>query len=98
MKKTTLASLALAGGSLVVTIFVVEIALRLAGVSYPLFTQADAWTGFSLRPGASGWQHDEGNAFVQINRWGMRDVDHSKEKPSDTIRIAVLGDSYTEAR
>lgn len=75
-----------------------ELALRLAGISYPYFTRVDEWTGFSLRPGAAGWQRDEGEAYVRINEHGMRDHDHEKTKPANTLRIAVLGDSYTEAR
>lgn len=55
-------------------------------------------TGYSPRPGVSGWVHDEGDAFVQINADGFRDRDHSHEKPAGTVRIAVLGDSFTEAR
>lgn len=29
------------------------------------------------------------------NRWGMRDREYSIEKPSDTLRIAILGDSHS---
>ena len=29
---------------------------------------------------------------------GLRDYEHTINKPSDTIRIAILGDSYSEAR
>lgn len=85
-------------GSLLFSACISEIALRLIGYSAPYFTQVDARTGFSLRPGASGWQHEEGDAFIQINSAGMRDREHARQKPENTIRIAVLGDSYTEAR
>lgn len=33
--------------------------------------------------------------YVHLNKDGMRDKDFSLEKPADTIRIAVIGDSYT---
>lgn len=98
MQKSTVASLALLGCSVLVTIFFLEIALRLAGISYPLFTKADEWSGFALRPGAAGWVQEEGSAYVRINSRGMRDKERSLEKPENTYRIAVLGDSYTEAR
>jgi hypothetical protein len=84
--------------SLAIGLIVIEIAMRMLGIGYPLFTRADYWTGFSLRPGAEGWQRDEGEAYVKINSDGLRDVEHTKEKPADVYRIAVLGDSYTEAR
>jgi hypothetical protein len=35
---------------------------------------------------------------VEINADGMRDVDHAEEKLPETLRIATLGDSYSEAR
>lgn len=84
--------------SLLVGFAVAEIALRTMGTGYPLFTQADEWTGFTLRPYAAGWQRDEGETFVQINSQGLRDREHEKTKPDGTFRIAVLGDSYAEAR
>jgi hypothetical protein len=39
----------------------------------------------------------EGNSFVEVNRDGLRDREHSRIKPAETLRIAVLGDSYAEA-
>jgi hypothetical protein len=75
-----------------------EGALRILGISYPYFTQIDDVTGFSLRPNAEGWQMQGGKAYVKINSVGMRDREHVTEKPANTFRIAVLGDSYAEAR
>jgi hypothetical protein len=74
-----------------------ELGLRLLGMGQQGFYQWDADRGWALRPGASGWQRREGNAFVQINRDGMRDREHSYHKAKDTIRIAFIGDSFTEA-
>ncbi|APR99958.1 SGNH/GDSL hydrolase family protein [Pajaroellobacter abortibovis] len=39
----------------------------------------------------------EGKSFVQINSHGLRDIEYSLEKQNNTIRIAILGDSFTEA-
>jgi hypothetical protein len=44
-----------------------------------------------------GWYHKEGEAYIRINSAGLRDREHVKEKPSNTIRIAIIGDSYPEA-
>jgi lysophospholipase L1-like esterase len=74
-----------------------EIALRVAGYSYPEFYSLDQSRGYALRPGAEGWYRKEGEAYVRINSDGLRDQEHSLTKPPDTIRIAVLGDSYPEA-
>src|SRR2546428_2349178 len=76
---------------------VAEIALRVAGYSYPEFYQPDESRGFALRPNMAGWYRKEGEAYVRINSDGLRDSEHSKAKPPDTVRIAVLGDSYPEA-
>ncbi len=75
----------------------VEIGLRLVGISYPYFYIPDDLTGFSLKPGAEGLWNKEGEAYITINRAGLRDREHSLEKPAETFRIALLGDSYTEA-
>jgi hypothetical protein len=84
-------------GSMLVSLAIVEIGLRIAGYSYPEFYAADAERGYALRPGMEGWYRKEGAAFVRINSDGLRDREHAKEKPPNTTRIAVLGDSFTEA-
>src|SRR5437764_3100808 len=75
----------------------VEIGLRLIGFSYPEFYGADARRGYSLRPNMEGWYRKEGEAYVRINSDGLRDREHSKIKAPNTLRIAVLGDSFVEA-
>jgi GDSL-like Lipase/Acylhydrolase family len=75
----------------------VEIGLRLVGFSYPEFYVTDARRGYSLRPNMEGWYRKEGEAYVRINSEGLRDREHSKIKPPNTFRIAVLGDSFVEA-
>ena len=85
-------------GTVATTLLLAELALRFFGVAYPYWSRVDPLTGFSPRPGVSGWVHDEGDAFVRINSKGFRDRDHTIEKPAHTLRIAVLGDSMTEAR
>jgi hypothetical protein len=91
-------NLALVLASVVVSIAVLELGLRAADVSYPLLQDRDEQRGFALRPGAAGWWTAEGGAFVRINSDGLRDRDHDRAKPPNTIRIAILGDSYAEAR
>jgi hypothetical protein len=73
------------------------VGLRLAGVSNPNFYQPDPVRGWGLAPGAEGWWLAEGRAFVRINSDGERDVEHAVAKPAGVLRIAVLGDSCTEA-
>jgi hypothetical protein len=75
-----------------------EIALRVAGYSALVFEKPDDVTGTSLRPYAAAWQSKEGHAYVAINSRGFRDVEWAPSKPEGVYRIAVLGDSFVEAR
>ena len=50
-----------------------------------------------LRPGVAGTYQREGRNYVSINSAGLRDREHAIAKPPDTVRIALLGDSYCEA-
>jgi hypothetical protein len=84
-------------GGILLGLLVAEVGLRLLGIGEQGLYQWDAYRGWSLRPRASEWQRREGNAFVQINREGMRDREHSYRKAANTIRIAFIGDSFTEA-
>ncbi|MEH2171909.1 SGNH/GDSL hydrolase family protein [Nostoc sp.] len=85
-------------GGIVLGLAVVEIGLRIAGVEYKTFYTFDEHRGWAGRPYAAGWVHDEGEAYIQYNSEGFHDREHSPVKPENTIRIALLGDSFTEAR
>ncbi len=61
------------------------------------FFQTDEDLGWSHKPGVSGWWTAEGEAYIEINSRGLRDREHSLSKPPQTFRIAILGDSFTEA-
>ena len=74
-----------------------EIFLRVIGYSYPIFYATDYYRGFALAPGVEGQYQREGTSYVRINSDGLRDREHPKAKPVGTFRVAVLGDSFTEA-
>ena len=74
-----------------------EIGLRIVGYSYPQFYQNDYYRGFALRPGVEGTYRREGTSYVRVNSDGLRDREHAKTKPANTVRIALLGDSFSEA-
>ena len=84
--------------SIIITILFCEIILRIIGFSNIILTQEDKILGYRLKPGSEGWYQDEGRAYVKVNNQGWRDIDHSKEKPNNALRIAILGDSYAEAK
>ncbi len=75
-----------------------EVVLRVTGLAHPGFYAYDRYRGWALRPGAAGWNTREGDAYVRINHEGFRGPETSFTKPPDTIRIAVLGDSFTEGQ
>ncbi len=74
-----------------------EIFLRVIGYSFPLFYTTDYYRGFALEPLLEGQYQREGASYVRVNSDGLRDREHAKAKPADTVRIAILGDSFSEA-
>ena len=82
---------------LVFALLLAEVGLRVSGFSHFNPYIVDRELGYSHRPNAAGWWRREGVTYVRINSHGMRDREHSVAKPPDTIRIAVLGDSFAEA-
>jgi GDSL-like Lipase/Acylhydrolase family len=74
-----------------------ELSLRLIDFSFPVFYTYDDTVGVALRRGAEGWNRTEGEAHIKISSDGLRDREHSRKKPPNTVRIAVFGDSMAEA-
>jgi hypothetical protein len=91
----TKALLVLAG--IVIALALCEAGLRLLGIEYPDFFDYDPLVGSKLRPGIKGYFLKEGGGYVSINSDGLRDREHSPNPPPNTLRIAVLGDSFAEA-
>jgi hypothetical protein len=83
--------------SVVFALAVFEVFLRATGYSYQTFYRPDDVLGYTLEPGAEGWHRKEGRSYVRVNSDGLRDREYSKAKPPNTLRVAVLGDSYAEA-
>jgi hypothetical protein len=83
----------------VVALLLGEVGLRLAGQSYywAFAKRPDPVLGWRPPPDRSAWQRFEGEALVRTNALGFRDRNHRPSKPEDVLRIAVLGDSFTEA-
>ena len=96
-KKSLRKKLLLVLFGLLMGLFMSEAFLRVIGYSYPIFYTTDYDRGFSLRPGMAGHYQREGGSYVRINSDGLRDREHVKAKPPNTVRIAVLGDSFVEA-
>jgi len=89
--------LALVLFGLIFGLVVAELALRIIGYSFPEFYVIDTSRGYALRANVSGWYRKENEVFIHVNSDGLRDREHSKTKPTNTVRIAIIGDSYAEA-
>jgi len=75
-----------------------EVALRVARVPFDAQLYGpDRELGWVLRPGVSGRVSTEAPQWVHINSHGFRDEERFYEKPANTFRVAVLGNSWTEA-
>ena len=99
MRRRVLAAGFMVVGSVLVGLLVGEAWLRFDDFSYywSVAKRPDPIRGWSPVAGAVAWQPLEGKALVRINSAAMRDREHSLRKPPHTLRIAVLGDSFTEA-
>jgi hypothetical protein len=98
LPKRIAAGSALIAFGIIAALVIGEIGLRLLGLAKPAFYTYDQYRGWALRPGAQGWDVKEGEAYVRINREGFRGPETTIAKPAGTVRIAVLGDSFTEAQ
>lgn len=81
---------------LIVGIAALEVGLRVIGWSAPRLTQHDPNRGKAYRPSIGWHQAEEGEADIVINRWGFRDREWSEIKPANTVRVALLGDSFVD--
>lgn len=95
--KRVAANLVLALAGVAFAFIVAEIAVRVTGLAKVSLYTWDAYRGWGLKPGAAGWQREEGAGFVSVNSAGFRGPEWTIAKPPGTLRIAVIGDSFTEA-
>jgi hypothetical protein len=85
---------AVAALAALLTVALLELGLRAAGVKFePSLYEAHPRLHAVWRPNAEGWTMEEGENYVRINNFGMRDRDRSIAAVPGTVRIAFLGDS-----
>jgi lysophospholipase L1-like esterase len=107
--KGVLSRLVMVIGGIVLALILIEIGLRIVpeaiwkgliskNPTRFILYKTDKDIGWVHVPNArTTWQGTgEYNVFVQINSLGLRDREHTYEKPPGTFRILVLGDSFTE--
>jgi len=84
----------------IVGLLLVEITLRFITpreVMRYFFMSPDSIVHHRFTPNASGrYQSVEFDTRYSINSLGLRDKEYSAKKPSEVVRILMLGDSFTE--
>lgn len=96
--RSALRKLLLLLASLVVALALGECAVRVSGKHFEASLHTpDPDLGWDFRAGAHGWSVLEGTEYIAINSDGNRDRERAIPKPEGTIRIAVLGDSFSAA-
>lgn len=91
--------LALSLTSAALSLGIAEVAVRALGLTDPAFREPHPVLGWAPVPGAHGMWNREGHAYVAITEHGFRGVDVAPGRPdAGTLRIALVGDSYVEAR
>lgn len=95
--RKVLASAIIASVGIVAALVVAEVVLRVTGIAEPGLYGWDSTRGWTLVPDTVQMQTREGHALVHVNRDGFRGPEPQLAHPTDTYRIAVVGDSFTEA-
>lgn len=91
------ARLALTIASLMLAVVALETAFRnIGGVFEDNFFVPDEVRGWGLRPGFAGWTKAENSLWVKINSAGFRDRERAIAAPPNTLRVAMMGDSYIQ--
>jgi hypothetical protein len=96
-KHLWLARLIVLAGSLGLGLACLELIARAGGADRPLLWEPHPRLGWWHIPGAARHWVEEGDGWVEINSLGLRDVERTIAKPPGVVRIAVFGDSVTEA-
>ena len=95
--KTLTLTLIVSLSSVVITMLIVEGYLAIAQINAKSFDRYVPGAGSTYLPEAYYRHTKEGFSEGYINSHGFRDYKRTYEKPLNTFRILVLGDSYVEA-
>lgn len=109
--RTTAANILLGCLGILVSLFLIELALRLVpdqtldsiievSSQRLVLYELDPQIGWTLRPNARTiiTSPDDRDIPVKINPLGIRDQNHPYTKAANTFRVLILGDSFAEAQ
>jgi hypothetical protein len=95
--KRVLVNLLLLLGTFLFCLLVLEVGLRLFFPQPVTKANIDPDLGWFPAPNAEfTYTRQEYSTTVRYNSFGLRDYEHSLQKPPGVFRIAILGDSYME--
>ncbi len=83
-----------------ISLILVEAIARIFNLGGDYFFRHNDYIGYLHIPNRVGWATNPGEGSsvqVRINSLGLRDREYSLNKPPDTKRVLILGDSYAEA-
>lgn len=97
--KNVLLNSAVVCGTLLICLILFEWVARVFHLTPDIFLEPHPVTGVWHIPNKVGlyFHKDIPKTLVQINSAGLHDQEYSLVKPANTYRIAVIGDSYTQA-
>lgn len=77
--------------SIIAALIVIELVLRLVfGLGNPVLIQADADTGYRVRPNQTVFRFGK---KAEYNQYSQRSATLTANKPPGTVRILMIGDS-----
>lgn len=83
--------------SILFSLVVCELGLRIFDYSAPIFRKTDSDLGWTLYPGIHGWHRKETKNYLRINDQRRNDGVLDSDKSTTTIRIAIIGDSFAQS-
>lgn len=101
MNKELMKNIALLGIALVCSLLVAEVLLRIMYPQNSYFEEYSPLIGEINTPFMKGWSISPNGEYkipVEMNKDGFRDKNHDFEKKEGVVRIAFVGDSFTEGK
>lgn len=93
----TIVRIFVAFAGIILALALAELSLAVIYPTWDDFWQPDPVLGHAHIPGKTGvWRSSCFTTSVRLNAWGFRGSEWSREKPTGTTRVVVLGDSLVE--
>lgn len=82
---------------MIIMLSLLELFLRLTEISLPSFVYDDAKLGRTFKPNSQIFSDEaEGFCVAEVNKFGYLGPPYSQKRESNSVRIALIGDSFVE--